>query len=39
MVDDPLCGWENSQRVRPLKGLRYLSKTRPDGFLRNLQNL
>ena len=33
------CGWENSQRVVPLKGLSLLSQTRPDGFLRDLQNL
>ena len=39
MVGSFLCGWVNSQRVAPLKGLRYLSKTSPYGFLRNPQNL
>ena len=29
----------NSQRWLPLKGLCLLSQTRPDGFLRDLQNL
>ena len=39
MVGGPKCGWVNSQRVVPLKGLGLLSQTRPDGFLRDLQNL
>ena len=39
MVGDPKCGWVNSQRVVPLKGLRQLSQTHPYGFFRSPQNL
>lgn len=39
MVGDSLCGWVNSQRGEPLKGLRMFSQTRPDGLLRDPQNL
>ena len=39
MVGGPLCGWVNCQRRAPLNGLRPLSQTGPDGFLRGLQNL
>ena len=33
MVGDPFRGWVNSQRGKPLKGLRHFSQTCPDGFL------
>ena len=40
MVGDPFRGWVNSQRWgAPLKGLRQFSQTRPNGFLRNPQDL
>ena len=39
MVGDPLGGWANSQRGKPLKGLRMLLQTCPDGFLLGPQDL